>query len=104
MKYSQLPIKTKEKIVELSQKHGWKFVMKEYPYMVRLTKKFNYSLVKMNIYWNASGVVKNVCTHMSHPKKGKGQVYRKVRLSELGLYFKNPRHHSNKGYGRSINK
>ena len=104
MKYSDLPLSTKETIVELSQKYGWTFVMEEYPYMIRLTKKFKYSLVKMNIYWNGSGIIKNVCTHMKHPKKGKGQLYRKTNLNELEVYFNNPRHHTKKGYGRTLNK
>ena len=104
MKYSDLSINTKEALVKLTQDHKWNFVMKEYPYMVRVTKKFKYSLVKMNIYWNGKGIINNVCTHMNHPKKGKGQIYRKTNLSELEKYFINPRFHSGKGYGRSKNK
>lgn len=84
------------------KQHKWTIVYKKYPYMIRIKKQFKYSVVVMNIHWNAKGIISNISTHMNHPTKGKGQLYRKIKdLKEVEEYLINPRKHTNKGYGRN---
>jgi len=91
----------RHEILSMIKTHGWKLVLKEYPYMIRVRKGFEYSLVTMNIYWNGKGQVKKISTHLDHPKKGKRQMYRTLeKLSELEQYLINPRKHTNKGYSK----
>ncbi|MCP4054517.1 MAG: hypothetical protein GY739_15950, partial [Mesoflavibacter sp.] len=76
MKFTELNKSVADEVLKLIKKHGWKLVLKEYPYMIRVRKGFKYSLVTMNIYWNGKGDIKKIATHLDHPKKGKRQMYR----------------------------
>ena len=99
MKFLDLNTNTRNKVLNLIKKYDWKLVLKEYPYMIRVRKGFEYSLVTMNIYWNGKGQIKKVSTHMDHPKKGKRQLYRTLQsLSDLEDYLINPRKHTKVGY------
>ena len=97
-------INQKEELLQAIKKHEWKLYLKEYPYMIRVKKKFDFSgsIVKMNIYWNGKGKITRISTHMDHPTKGKGQMFRVVSgVPDLVKYLINPREHSKSGYGRS---
>ncbi len=76
MKFEE--IKQKDELLKVIKDHEWKVFIKRYPYMIRLRKEFEYSEVKMNIYWNGKGKFTKISTHLNHPKKGKGQMFRKL--------------------------
>ena len=49
-------------------------------------------------YYPTTGTVK---TMVSHPKRGRNELYRKnLTSSELGKVFANPRAHTGRGYRR----
>lgn len=99
MKFIDLNKSTQESILSFIKQHEWKLVLKEFPYMIRIRKGFDYSLVTMNIYWNGKGQVSKIATHMDHPKKGKRQMYRTIKnISDLEQYLINPRKHTKVGY------
>jgi hypothetical protein len=58
--------------------------------------------VRFNVYLTTM----TVTTSLDHPKKGKGQLFRRnVSLDVLRSIFKNPRTHTGKGYyQKSVNK
>ena len=95
-------IHQKDELLQAIKLHEWKVYIKEYPFMIRIKKEFKYSLVVMNIYWNGKGQLTRISTHMDHPVKGKGQMFRAIYgVSDLVKYLINPREHSKNGYGRS---
>ena len=79
MKFLDLDGSIRNEILRIVKKHEWKLVLKEYPYMIRVRKGFDYSLVTMNIYWNGKGKIKKIATHLDHPKSGKRQMYRTLK-------------------------
>lgn len=105
MKYNQLDSKYRSKIEQLVGENKWKFVVKEFPWMIRIKKTFeDHGPVMIQLYWNKKMNFK-VATIMIHPKRGKNQMFRPLSgLHELDRYLKNPRHHSGKGYGSNKNK
>ena len=101
MKFVDIEQEEKNKLLKLVRKHDWTIIMKEYPYMIRLKKEFDYSMVFMNIFWNKKGVFTKVATYMNHPKKGKTQLFRPIKnVTELETYLSNPRAHTKVGYSK----
>lgn len=83
------------------KEHNWKFVLKKFPYMVRIKREE----VVMNIYWSGKGVFTKIATLLVHPKRGRNQMFREVnQVSEIEKYLINPRSHGGKGYGSNKNK
>lgn len=91
-----------EFIDRMATKHGW--IMVEYQDnigMMYYHKRIDNFDCRINVYLTKMSVV----TYLNHPKKGKGQLYRKnVSVDLLGNIFSNPRVHSGKGYYQSNNK
>lgn len=80
--------------------HKWKFVLKKFPYMIRIKR----DKVVMNIYWNKKGFSK-IATILNHPIRGKNQMFRSIKeVSDIEKYLINPRFHGGKGYGSNKNK
>lgn len=93
------PDKIQDRIVfidKIANKQGWLFV--EYQDnigMMYFHKNIDGFDCRINVYITNMSVT----TYINHPKKGKGQLYRKnVSVKELQGIFKNPRIHTNKGY------
>ena len=85
-----------EFIDRIGIKHGWQFIeYQENIGMMYYHKSIDGFDCRINIYITKMSVT----TYLNHPKKGKGQLYRKnVSPPELGKIFKNPRIHTGKGY------
>lgn len=63
--------------------------------MLSYSKIASKRLQRVNIYLTTMSIT----TYLQHPKKGKGQLYRKyVTLNLLIKILDNPRIHTNKGY------
>lgn len=81
-----------DEIKIMAKEHDWEYLtFQEDIGMLSFTKND----MRMNIYTTKM----TVGTCLNHPKKGKTQLFRKhVTPDELKKLFKNPRHHTNKGY------
>ncbi len=96
MKYktkSQQEIKRRAEIIDITAlKFGWTmFDFQKNIFLARYKKDD----MKINVYLSTMSVT----TYIDHPKRGKGQLYRKrCTIKELDLIFKNPRVHTSKGY------
>ncbi len=81
---------------EIAAKYGWR--IKEFQPNISLAiyvKAIENFDCKINIYLTTMSVT----TYINHPKKGKGQLYRKnIKYDLLDKIFKNPRQHTGKGY------
>lgn len=86
----------KIQVVVEATKHEWEFLEEQQQQgMISFNKMIDNFMCRMNIYLTTMSVT----TYVRHPKKGKGQLYRKsVDIKLLTKIFKNPRHHSGKGY------
>lgn len=75
---------------------GWKKIdYQQNIGMVSYSKIISSGMARINIYLTKMSVT----TYLNHPKKGKGQLYRKnIGWSHLIKIFKNPRFHTGKGY------
>lgn len=85
-----------EFIEKIGHAEGWEFLeFQENIGMMYFHKSIDGFDCRINVYITKMSVT----TYMNHPKKGKGQLYRKnVNLPELIKIFKNPRQHTGKGY------
>ena len=81
---------------ELSNSFGWR--LHEYQDNISMaiyTKEIDGFKCKINIYLTTM----TVTSYMNHPKKGRGQLYRKnINYNLLEKIFRNPRQHTGKGY------
>lgn len=82
-------------IKTLAKKYDWEFLtFQEDIFMLSFIKES----MRINIYTTKM----TVGTCLTHPKQGKTQMFRRnVTDKELEKIFKNPRHHTNKGYQKS---
>lgn len=83
----------KQDILILAQKYQWAFDFNNQPnpLMISVFKDG----MRINVYYTTM----TVSTALEHPKKGKTQMYRKnVSANLLEKIFKDPRHHTGKGY------
>lgn len=86
----------RKELVALAQQHDWQEIkdVKD-PHMISFSKIIGGSPARINI-WNDK---MTVGTYLKHPKQGKTQLFRRlVTPKEMDLIFKNPRHHTQKGY------
>lgn len=81
--------------------NGWTIVKTTDPYMISFEKGKKADWNRINIWTSERRWTYTVGTYLTHPKKGKTQLFRKgLSEIEIGKFFKNPRHHSGKGYYR----
>ena len=90
----------KKELDPLAEQHGWQRIPTKDPYMDSFVKNYGGSPARMNV-WHSERSHRGftVGTCITHPKKGKTQMFRKFcSLQEVETLMKNPRHHSGKGY------
>ncbi len=83
-------------VTERALQHGWEFWDCQLNIsLVSFKKLIDGNWARINVYLTKM----TVGTYLTHPKKGKTQLFRKnVGLKLLGKIFKNPRIHTKKGY------
>ncbi len=86
----------KEEIIELAENHGWQLIDHQTNIkMLSFYKLISGSHSKINVYYSKM----TVGTIISHPKKGRTQLFRRhITMSELDQLFIKPRKHTKKGY------
>jgi len=83
---------TREQIIRMGTSHGYR-VKKVQPRIGLIT------FIKGNVQVNVYQTTMTVGTALSHPRRGKTQLFRrKVSLFLLDRIFANPRVHTSKGY------
>lgn len=84
-------------VKSLAKKHGWDEIETSDPYMISFGKVVGGKPGRINVWFGKKGIT--VGTYLKHPKQGRTQLFRKwVTREEMDLIFKNPRHHTGKGY------
>lgn len=80
----------------LAANNGWTFKEEQKNIgMISFQKIIDGFTCRINIYVTTMSVT----TYIKHPKKGKGQLYRKfVNRKLMKMIFKNPRQHTGIGY------
>ena len=79
-------------ITDLANSHGWDEI--DYQDNIKMLS-FSKLSMRINVYLTKM----TVATCLDHPKHGKTQMFRRnVDIDLLTKLFKNPRHHSGKGY------
>jgi len=83
-------------VISIAETYGWdSFEHQVNIGMVSFKKDIKAFSCRINVYLTTMSVT----TYIDHPKKGKGQLYRKdVGRKLLFKIFKNPRQHTGKGY------
>lgn len=82
----------RNEIVEMAKNNGWELFAEQ-------TNIQMLSFVKEGMRVNVYHSRMTVGTCITHPKKGKTQLFRKlVSRNLLGKIFENPRHHTGAGY------
>lgn len=85
---------TIEQVRDIARKHDYREITLN---QVSRVISFRKDRVRINVYYTTG----TVGTCVSHPVKGKTQLFRRnVRPSELDTLFANPRSHTGKGYYR----
>jgi len=84
------------RLKKMAKKHGWSFHdLQENIGMISFVKVINGDPARINIYMTKM----TVATAITHPRKGKTQLFRKDVDSKLmDKIFVNPRVHTHKGY------
>lgn len=85
------------KILQAAEEYGWKPVQVDLnTYMIGFKQDDN-AYERINVYVTKSTFV----TQINHPKKGKGQLFRRNIWEEnYPKIFRNPRAHTGRGYYR----
>lgn len=86
-----------DKLVEAAQTNGWKVVQVDLNTFMIGFKFDEQSYERINVYVTKSTFV----TQINHPKKGRGQLFRRNIWEEnYNKLFRNPRAHTGRGYYR----
>jgi len=94
--YSFLTKVRKARVIGIAEKHDWnEMIEQDNIGMISFFKKIQGFECRINVYLTTMSVT----TYIKHPKKGRGQLYRKaVDPKQLNKIFKNPRQHTGIGY------